>query len=227
MVTPLRNMRRLLAGGIRRFKRDSAGASAIEFALVTPIMITMILGASEIERYYRYDRHMIMAAKHFSQVLANSVAETGELQRSMLDSAMASVIMNFPELTAEAARSGQTWQQTLTSGGMLIRFTPTVVGCTAGCSYTGASEWTWGTSQSCGAITGASAGTAAGALTIPSGLFGPGVLFKTDLFLTYTPQFDTILPAFQMQRTGYATPVSTNNATLAGDPGVISISACS
>src|SRR4051794_19056973 len=61
---------------IRRFARDSRGAAAIEFALVTPLMLTMYFGMVELSSGVAIDRKVTMVSHTLSDLVAQATAVT-------------------------------------------------------------------------------------------------------------------------------------------------------
>ena len=73
---PLSAMISLRRLRIRRFARDSRGAAAIEFALVTPLMLTMYFGMVEISSGVAIDRKVTMISRTLSDLVAQATAVT-------------------------------------------------------------------------------------------------------------------------------------------------------
>lgn len=62
---------------LRQFKRDERGLSGVEFALISPILITLLLGSHEIGRYVRIDRQLTTTADTVAELMAQ---EEGPLE---------------------------------------------------------------------------------------------------------------------------------------------------
>jgi Flp pilus assembly protein TadG len=67
-MTSLRSLR------IKAFARDSRGAAAIEFALVTPLMLTMYFGMVELSSGVAIDRKVTMVSHTLSDLIAQATA---------------------------------------------------------------------------------------------------------------------------------------------------------
>ena len=61
---------------IRRFARDSRGAAAVEFALVTPLMLTMYFGMVELSSGVAIDRKVTMVSHTLSDLVAQATSVT-------------------------------------------------------------------------------------------------------------------------------------------------------
>ena len=61
---------------IRRFARDSRGTAAIEFALVTPMMLTMYFGMVELSSGVAINRKVTMVSHTLSDLVAQATAVT-------------------------------------------------------------------------------------------------------------------------------------------------------
>ncbi|MCZ8193250.1 TadE/TadG family type IV pilus assembly protein [Brevundimonas sp.] len=82
-------------GLIRRLFRDSRGVSAVEFALIAPIMILMYLGAAEMSQAYMAQKR----ATHVASVIADLTTQTTALNQDMVDDIFAAgehILQPFP-----------------------------------------------------------------------------------------------------------------------------------
>src|SRR5882724_10887062 len=61
---------------MRRFARDSRGAAAVEFALVTPLMLTMYFGMVELSSGVAIDRKVTLVSRTLSDLVAQATAVT-------------------------------------------------------------------------------------------------------------------------------------------------------
>ena len=59
---------------IRLFTRDSRGAAAVEFALVTPLMLTMYFGIVEVSTGVAIDRKVTLVSRTLSDLVAQATA---------------------------------------------------------------------------------------------------------------------------------------------------------
>jgi Flp pilus assembly protein TadG len=66
---------RAASRGLRAFRRDVRGAAAVEFALVTPVLLTMLIGAVDVSRAVALNQRVSLAA----QLVADLVARETQL----------------------------------------------------------------------------------------------------------------------------------------------------
>ncbi len=59
---------------IRRFARDSRGAAAVEFALVTPLMLTMYFGIVEVSSGVAIDRKVTLVSHTLSDLVSQAAS---------------------------------------------------------------------------------------------------------------------------------------------------------
>jgi Flp pilus assembly protein TadG len=196
---------------LRRFIYDKRATSAVEFALVLPFLVTLLLGSFELQRLLRHERRLTLAANTVAQMLAQR--QLGD--ESPLESDRNSIIQVVPELTA--AFGSRIWDN-LAHQITLVAFRPTVAGCTQSCTYSAHVAQVWPTSapgltvsfadmrRQCGELTRSAAGSAPSRTTLPVP-FGPGALIVVDLRLAFTPMIGSAwLPPALLTRQGFASP---------------------
>jgi Flp pilus assembly protein TadG len=72
---------------VRDFVRDNRGAAALEFALIVPVMVTMIFGAIEVSELVGADRRVKNMAAAVADVVARDVRVTNTEVNDVLGSA--------------------------------------------------------------------------------------------------------------------------------------------
>lgn len=68
---------RIIPGGCRSFLQDNSGLSAIEFALILPLMIAMYAGAVELSHALTIDRRVTSVASAAADLVAQSEEVSG------------------------------------------------------------------------------------------------------------------------------------------------------
>jgi Flp pilus assembly protein TadG len=63
---------RTLAGPARRFAGDDSGVSAVEFALILPVMLTLYLGGVEVTQAVSIDRKVTLVARTVADLTAQA-----------------------------------------------------------------------------------------------------------------------------------------------------------
>jgi len=194
---------------LRALLKSRVASASVEFTLVTPLLVTSMLGSAEFGRYYRYERHVGRAAKYYAQVLAAQVNTDGAFNNWFIHYGADSMMQNFPEIMTEAAQQHKNWWDALVWGGSIIQFTPTTTGCTTACTYTGKTNAWWGGSLlQCGAIQ--LAATETGAFnTVPTGLASQSMMFRVDISFQYQPLFGSkLVNPITIRKVGYAAPTN-------------------
>ncbi len=99
MHLQLRSQRyRLRLAAIRRLVTDCRGASAVEFALIAPLMITLYLGGVEITQAVAIDRKTTLVAHTVADLVAQ---ETNITNADMSDDLNASAAITSPYSTTK------------------------------------------------------------------------------------------------------------------------------
>ncbi|MCG8444706.1 MAG: pilus assembly protein [Hyphomicrobiales bacterium] len=74
---------------LRRFRKDNRGISAVEFALILPIMVTLYLGVVEFSQVINADRRATSAASAAADLVAQISLMNDEEMRNVFDAASA------------------------------------------------------------------------------------------------------------------------------------------
>lgn len=194
---------------LKRFSRAQNGVAAIEFALLLPLLIVMMLGSVELQRYLRIERQLSLAAEN----IANIVAQRQSSDLTKLNFDFDSVYHLFPPGNEHPTL---TWPSYIIHKITNVVFTPTIAGCTVNCTYTANAAWHWPSynsapfspgvmARSCGPLTAAAPGAAPTGKTMPAAMFGPGSVVIVDIGYRFTPLFgSSLIPPITMFRQGYA-----------------------
>jgi Flp pilus assembly protein TadG len=78
-----------------RFGRDARGVSAVEFALVLPLMMTMYLGGSEVSQAITVSRKVTLVSRTVADLASQSASVTNASMTNILN-ASAAVASPFP-----------------------------------------------------------------------------------------------------------------------------------
>jgi Flp pilus assembly protein TadG len=74
---------------VRRFGRDGRGVSAVEFALIAPLLVTIYFGGIEITSAVAVDRKMTLVAHTVADIVAQSSSITNAEMTDILNAAAA------------------------------------------------------------------------------------------------------------------------------------------
>lgn len=94
-----------LGGLLRRFRRDGRGVSAVEFAMILPIMATLFLASVETTQGLKADRKVSLAARALSDLASQATVIADAEMTNILD-ATADVLAPFPVANSTVIVSG-------------------------------------------------------------------------------------------------------------------------
>src|SRR3954463_8415941 len=92
----MKSLRLLLSKNIRSLVRDKRGVSAVEFAMLLPLMVTLYLGAVEISQGVAIDRKVTLTTRTVAD-LASQVSSINNSDMTNMLSATAAVISPFDQ----------------------------------------------------------------------------------------------------------------------------------
>ncbi len=194
-----------------RFLRDASATSAIEFALLLPILITLGLGSIELQRYQRISRQLTATAENVAELIAQR--ETAQSDPLNFDFNIA--VQLFPQAFIEGG--GTYWWNKFSHQISHAQFVPTQASCVSNCTYKANLLWNWpvyntgpgagALRRTCGELTPQQPGETPTGQTLPAGLFGPGTTVMVDLRYSYKPLFGAnFLKPIIIERQGYSFP---------------------
>ena len=203
-----------------------AGIAGLEFALISPVLLTLFLGTIDISSALLTARRMGIAVNSIA-----SVATTGSAQTRALNiltdvqawQATTAAFVFFPGWTAVIAK--QTFAITLSA----VAFTATPAGCTQNCTYTANVKWSVANNlgvvklRACGPLATVPNNNSASYLTIPVGNSGQTSLLVADISYTFQPMFFGFITGnIPMMQSAYVSPRINNQTTLlnAGGTGI-------
>ncbi|WP_018263438.1 TadE/TadG family type IV pilus assembly protein [Methylobacterium sp. WSM2598] len=208
------------ASRLQGFRRDGRAIAAVEFALLLPLLLLIILGGFQIAAYAdslkRIERIPAAVGQMLTQApppeRSGSIAQLGAGEIDIVISA-ASVL--FPYALQQAARRGVLWSDVISINAASVVFTPTGAICSDPADltrcFTASLAWTTGRRgphRACGAPlqpVDNDAPPAPGRL--PRSLFGPGSVIVVDVVFTYVPVFgSSFVPPVRIARSAYLQP---------------------
>jgi Flp pilus assembly protein TadG len=83
-------------GPVRRLLRDKRGVSAVEFAMLLPLMVTLYLGCVETSTGIAIDRKVTLVARSLGDLAAQATAITNDDMTNILN-ASAAVVQPYPD----------------------------------------------------------------------------------------------------------------------------------
>jgi Flp pilus assembly protein TadG len=201
-------------GGARRF-RSREGLAALEFALIAPILISMIAGLYDVTTAFIAWRRVTAAALAIGEIATGEASSTA-VGINVLNQtqALAAASAVYPYLPNLLGGSPPGFGVTLSS----IVMTPTPSGCTTACSYTAHVAWSGvfegtGTVRPCDTVQGTSVISSVSdtappsPATLPQDMFSPAPLLVVDVTYTFQPLFFTFITGnIAMAQTSYLSP---------------------
>lgn len=184
------------------FMATRSGAALIEFALVVPFLMAMLLGMHETTRLLRASHHMT----NFVNTAAYDLAGTSS---DVTQSAMRSIIDRIGLMVPEIIREGTSpWSRSpngiVDVGISMIRMTPRDPACQSACNYKAMVAWSFGNLQRpCGEQTSMSSAAQPTLTDLPIGVFQSGALAVVDLSTDYQYRFASVVPSKNLRVAAY------------------------
>ncbi|MDP4002062.1 TadE/TadG family type IV pilus assembly protein [Methylobacterium sp. NEAU K] len=204
----------------RRFCADARAVSAVEFALILPVLLILMLGGTQLVTYINATRKVELIAQSISQMISQAMPPAGSTVATVnatdLHFSFDSALVLFPYLMKDGPRQGLQWWQDIAITYAAIAFTQTASNCTgsdlSGC-YAANVVWTssgtsGGNYRPCTVPQLAAADTAPPSRsTLPRSVFGPGSIIAVDVVFTFQPSFGArFIPAVRIARSMYVQP---------------------
>ncbi|WP_132252432.1 TadE/TadG family type IV pilus assembly protein [Methylobacterium segetis] len=202
---------------------DAKGTSAIEFALVAPILVLMLLGSVDASR--------AVTAANRAGYVADSIAElVSQVDHVLTADEIEGFIRSAPLIDADildyGRQIGSTDLASLVNVTVSsIAFTKAVPTCTANCIFLATTIFSRalsGTTRPCGLLLPAADGAPAASKTLPISTFGPVSLVVVDVEVFFKPLFLSAMafPA-KFRRSAYFRPRQVTQVRAASNcPGV-------
>ncbi|MGY2050247.1 TadE/TadG family type IV pilus assembly protein [Methylobacterium sp. JK268] len=220
------------AGLVRTFRRGATGVAGVEFALVLPILLTISAGTYEYANFIRQSRQLTDTANNIAEIL--SMNNRNYVTYVDLHYANDSTMLTFPPVLADSAKRGLSWDADIQVSMAGVSFTPTVSGCSSGCTYKANIVWTGGdAARSCGTNPAAAPDAAAPTpTTLPTSLFTavpdpngnslpPPFVIVADVSYAWSPLiFNGIFPNVTLKSSAYINPryvTAMNYTAISGD----------
>ena len=201
------------------FARNRAGAGTVEFALILPIALLLMLMGFDTARYVlttqRIEEIANTTAEMLAQTGANSSAvlpNDGAVSDGDLQFYWDSGMFLYPDVAAAASAQGVAWSSLLVVNMTSIKFVASPTGCTSSCTYKPQVVWTTNNHRPCAStITAVVDSSTPSPSTLPKDVFGSGSIIVVDVTYTWQPTFGAAyLPSFAITRSTYMAPRNVN-----------------
>ena len=189
---------------LRRFASGQDGLSAVEFALVLPVLIVLLLAGIQIVFYVNATRRVEVIAASISEMISQATPQPGVADTTVsavdLHFGYDATLVLFPYIMKDAAQKSVAWWQDISISYASVQFTQIPsTNCTGKADqsscYTANVVWT--SNGTAGAnyrpclVPQLPADDTAppNRTTLPRSLFGPGSIIAVDVVFTFVPTF--------------------------------------
>lgn len=164
-----------------RCKYDVRGAAAVEFALIAPVLLILLLVGYDTARYAQDVRRIEAVGASIGQML--SVSTTGQVAAADLQFYEDATIVLFPQVLQDSYQQGKAWTSDMGITVSSVSFTG------ADPNYKATVAWSAGTNlRPCNVNLVAAEDSATPSIaTLPIDTFGPGTLIVVDLVFQFRP----------------------------------------
>lgn len=176
---------RRFASRRRSFGGNQSGVVAIEFAIVLPIMLVLLLGTFELSKYIQTNNQVVQTVAMVGQMASQMPGSSTVADAQRIWSAAPLIA---PESRKTAARmSKASWSDVLSVTISSIVFKKRDASCNENCVYDGYVAWSVGqTPIACGKVPPGAALQPIG-VAIPDEIYGPGSVLFVGSTLPYQP----------------------------------------
>ena len=196
------------------------GLAGVEFAIVVPLLLTLLCGVVDLSRAILLSRRLTLAASYTATIASTMAVQASSLNAlSGLQAWQASTapFAIFPDwLTPPLPGS---FSITLSS----VTFAASGSGYTAHVAWSVANPSGQTRLRSCGTLQSVPDSAASSQATLPIDVFGPTSILVADVSGVFTPVFTSVfLSPFTLQRSDYVSPRINNGVALSsGFPGPV------
>ncbi|HJE24587.1 MAG TPA: pilus assembly protein [Methylorubrum populi] len=214
-----------LVARARSFRRSESGIAALEFALVLPTFLFVLLSSAQLIMYVNAVRRVELIAYSISQMISQATPPAGQtiakINATDLHFSFDSTLVLFPYVMADAYRRSMPWHQNISINYAGIKFTPKSSSCPTGTDmsscYNGNVVWTsTGTFQPAGGDNYRPCGqlqlpaddnAPPNRAYLPRSAYGPASLVVIDVVFNFRPTFGSgLVPAIRIARSAYVLP---------------------
>ncbi|MGU3539240.1 TadE/TadG family type IV pilus assembly protein [Methylobacterium sp. A54F] len=201
-----------LIGRVRRLVACRAGLSGVEFAILAPILVVILLGSVDASRAVTAANRASFVADSIAELVSQAQTKDAvPLTEAAIDGFLRSAPLIDPDILAYGRQIGSTDLPALANVTLSsVAFTRTQPTCTVSCTYAAATIFSRALSGSlrpCGVLLPAPDGAATTALTLPASAFGPVSLVVVDVEVFFKPLFPIAFPfPNRFRRSAYFRP---------------------
>lgn len=189
------------------FVSAQQGLAAVEFAFAAPVLLLVLLGFVELDRYAWTTRQLENAANSITQMLTQT--PTDKIERADLDFAYDSLMVLFPRVLEDSALRGHNWRNDISVSMSSVALAKSDPACVSNCAYSAKVAWSGGAGRRpCATpLTAVANDRRPSPTTLPRDAFGPNALVVVDLAYDYAPRFASkLFGSFRITRSSYMQP---------------------
>lgn len=181
---------------IARVALDRRGVAALEFALLAPALIVIMLSLYDVTSAVISWWQMSAAAGAIARITTNFAATTTNTNSVTIAQATTASTAVFALMPALATTPASRYGVAISS----VVMTPTIPGCTRGCTYVANTAWSVGLQGSaskrpCGTLSLVPDGQPASSTTLPADAFTSAPLVVVDITYDFAPLFTNLFGA--------------------------------
>lgn len=198
------------------FRKDRTAVAALEFALLSPVLVFFMLVEFDVYRYVMTTQRLEFVAESVAEMFASAttsplaiVPGNGVVSDADINFYMNSAFFVYPEiLTSPAVQHGSSWYLAMevdTAAIAMIQYFPGV--------YTPTTIWhganqSAGNTRQCNTIYSIVGNTSVPTpTTLPTGVVGPNAIIVVDVRTTFQPTFGaSYMPAIPIVRSVFMSP---------------------
>jgi Flp pilus assembly protein TadG len=192
---------------LKQFWGARQAIAAVEFALVLPLLVILMLGSVEAARLITFARRVTLVTTTAVEMLTQN--GTGTVNYIDLHFAVDSTMVIFPQILQDVALKHVSWSNDIAISIASVVFTPNPSTGTSNCSYVANVVWNSGPNKrTCGVPLTSVPDTAAPSKTaLPADVFGPGSIVVVNIVFSYTPIFGFgLFGTVPIARSAYLSP---------------------
>ena len=202
------------AGPNHPFRFCDGGAAAIEFVLVFPLLISLLVAGNELARYMRARQQLNDYAGMVAYDIAGASADVSVHTLAEMIRRFGLVAPELVDPTQDAWPTASNSTPYFTVGVTMVEMElvdPTCKASVSACEYQPQVRWSFGTRQrACEALK-KRVGSSVSLGDLPSGAFQPNAVVVVDVSAAYSPMFPS---GFKLGGIGYEFDLSALNAFL-------------
>ncbi len=184
------------ARSIRRGVADRSGVAALEFGLLAPVLIVLVMGLYDTTNAVIAWWQLSAAAAATARIATTYAATPNNTNVLSTDQASTASTAVFAVIPALAHGPASAFGVTISS----VVMAPTVPGCTAGCTYVANTAWSLAlqgiaVKRPCGQLAEVPDGTPSSVGTLPLDAFTASPLLVVDVTYDFTPMFTQVFGA--------------------------------